>query len=305
MELVRVEGLVKEYPPFRLGPLDLEVPGGYVVGLVGPNGAGKSTFLKMLVNLVRPSRGRLECFGLEYPQGEREIKRRIGFVPEEPFLYPEMNAAWLGRFVSRYYPTWDGARYTELLRRFGVDPRQPTGKLSRGTKVKVELALALAHRPDLLILDEPTSGLDPLVRRELLEELVESVQDERCSVIFSTHITEDVERIADYVAFLVQGRLALMADRETLRQEWQEFWLDDPGGDLPGVVRREQGAGRLHRLWVSRATSAGRVLQEKGIRPFRSRALELDEILQVLVTGEGRPGSRPGEERTATREVSL
>src|SRR5690606_4993561 len=119
-------------------------------------------------------------------------------------LYPELNAAWLGRFVSAYYPTWDEARYTELLRRFGVDPHRPTGQPSRGTQVKVELALALAHRPDLLILDEPTSGLDPLVRRELLEELVESVQDERRSVIFSTPITEDVERIADYVAFLVQ-----------------------------------------------------------------------------------------------------
>ncbi|HHV54201.1 MAG TPA: ABC transporter ATP-binding protein [Firmicutes bacterium] len=168
---VRLEGVVKEYRDFTLGPIDLELEPGCITALIGPNGAGKTTLLRLIMGMARPTRGRVTVFGLPHANNHHRILSRIGFVPEEPFLYDELNLAWLGRFVSRLYPDWDEVEFQRLLARFDVPARKQVKELSKGTRVKAELALALAHHPDLLILDEPTSGLDPLVRSEVLGEL--------------------------------------------------------------------------------------------------------------------------------------
>jgi ABC-2 type transport system ATP-binding protein len=147
---------------------------------------------------------------------EIEVKQRIGYVPENHEFYSDMTVSWTAQFVGRQYPTWNEARFRELLHRYNVDPRKKIGALSKGTKAKLAMALALAHRPELLILDEPTSGLDPVVRRELLSDLVEFVADGDRSVLFSTHITSDLERVADYITFIVDGRVAASDEREAM-----------------------------------------------------------------------------------------
>lgn len=278
------QGLVKKYARFQLGPLDLDLQPGYVYGIVGPNGAGKTTLLKLLMNLARPTAGSCRLFGMDYAGDEQAIKQRIGFVPEEPFLYQLMNAQWFGRFAAPFYPEWNATLYRQMLAQLHVDDMKPVKALSRGTKVKLELALALSHNPDLLLLDEPTSGLDPLVRREILDLLADMVQDERKTVVFSTHITEDVERIADYIIFLVNGSVALMADRETLRDNWQELLLDAADArNLPGIVRIKHSDQPTVQVVVSDAAAAMTHLRGIGKAPLHQRPLALDEILGELV----------------------
>jgi ABC-2 type transport system ATP-binding protein len=278
--VISIKSLKKTFKKFQLGPLDLDFQQGYVYGIIGPNGAGKTTLLKILMNLTHPSSGDVRIFGLSYANDEANIKRRIGFVPEEPYLYRLVDAQWLGRFVSAYYPNWDAAVYQRLLHELNVDMRQPVHLLSRGTKVKLELAMALAHKPDLLILDEPTSGLDPIVRREILHLLSEVVQDERRTVLFSTHITEDAERVADHIVFIVDGGIALMGEREALRTQWRELIVDaNDVRQLTGVIRTEDAGQGTVRVIVGEGYNGQADMQRFVIN---ERPLALDEILAEL-----------------------
>lgn len=290
---VRLEGVVKEYRDFTLGPVDLELEPGCITALIGPNGAGKTTLLRLIMGMARPSRGQVTVFGLPYANNHRRIVSRIGFVPEEPFLYDEVDVTWLGRFVSRLYPDWDEGEFQHLLARFDVPLHKQVKELSKGSRVKAELALALAHHPDLLILDEPTSGLDPLVRREVLDELQAVIaHTEQAAVLFSTHITEDVERIADQVAFLVNGQLALLAAQDALRDKWMELWVDEAArpprevAALPEVFSAEPAGAGTIRVITRDAAATLKVCHAGAIR---KRPLGLDEILGLLsANGNGK-----------------
>jgi ABC-2 type transport system ATP-binding protein len=284
LPVIETNELVKNYSAFQFGPLNISLAPGYVYGIVGPNGAGKTTLLKLLMNLLPPSSGTVKVFGEFYAFREKAIKQRIGFVPEEPFLYRNMNAHWFGQFTQAHFPTWSSGKYDELLRKFGVDQTKPTKLLSKGNRVKLQLALALAHTPDLLILDEPTSGLDPLVRQDILSEIAGVVRDENTSVIFSTHITEDVERIADYVLFIINGNLSLMEQRDVLREQWQEWVMDASDvKQLPGLLYIRDTGQPVVRVVVSQASSAMQYLKDKGANPLNRRSLGLEEILAELV----------------------
>ncbi|MBE3576468.1 MAG: ABC transporter ATP-binding protein [Limnochordales bacterium] len=287
---VRLEGVVKEYRDFTLGPINLELEPGYITALIGRNGAGKTTLLRLIMGMARPTRGRITVFGLSYADNHHRILSRIGFVPEEPFLYDEMDVAWIGRFVSRLYPGWDQDEFRRLLAHFDVPARKQIKELSKGSRVKAELALALAHHPDLLILDEPTSGLDPIVRREVLEELQAVIaRSDRATVLFSTHITEDVERIADRVAFLVEGRLALLATQDELREKWMELWLDENARPLheltalPEVFAAEPAGAGTIRVITRDAPATLKICHTSAIR---KRPLAFDEILGLLSAGK-------------------
>lgn len=291
---VRLEGVVKEYRDFTLGPIDLELEPGCITALIGPNGAGKTTLLRLIMGMARPTRGRVTVFGLPHANNHHRILSRIGFVPEEPFLYDELNLAWLGRFVSRLYPDWDEVEFQRLLARFDVPARKQVKELSKGTRVKAELALALAHHPDLLILDEPTSGLDPLVRSEVLGELRTVIAHAgQAAVLFSTHITEDVERIADRVAFLVRGQLALLAAQDDFREQWMELWVDETARPLqeltalPEVFSAEPAGAGTIRIVTRDAAATLKACRSGAIR---KRPLNLDEILALLSANGGGHG---------------
>ncbi len=298
-----LRGVVKRHRSFQLGPVDLEVPPGSVTALVGPNGAGKTTLIRIIMGLAAPSEGSVRLFGRVPDPDDISTKAAIGFVPEEPFLYPEMTAQWHGRYAGAHFPTWDEALYRELLHRLGVPPQRQVKELSKGSRVKAELALALAHRPRLLVLDEPTSGLDPLVRGEVLQELARTAAGGKAGVLFSTHITEDVDRIADRVVFLVSGKVRLAEERERLRECWQELWLDVRGQAPdawaaaldPEVVLDVEPAGAGYVRLIARDADA--VLQKlQGRTPaslVRQRPLRLDEILGWLA-GPDRGATKVG-----------
>lgn len=215
-------GVRKQFGAFTLDIADLQLPRGVVLGLVGQNGAGKSTLIKILINLIYPDRGEVILLGMRQPVDELAIKQRLGYVSENPTFYEELTVGAMARVVSGFYPSWNRQTYDQYLSTFELDPKKRIKQLSKGMKVKLGIALALSHHPDLLILDEPTSGIDPVMRRELLQEILAVIQDERRTVVFSSHITQDVEQIADYVAILQDGKLAEFDDRESLLGRWQQ-----------------------------------------------------------------------------------
>lgn len=214
--VLKLDRVSKSYPGFELQDVSFELPRGYIMGLIGPNGAGKTTTIRLIMNLARPDSGKIRLFGIDSSRSPQETKRRIGYVGENQNFYDEMRVSWTAGFVRQYYPQWDQGLFQTMLDRFGVDPKKKVGALSKGTRVKLACALAIAHHPELLILDEPTSGLDPVVRQELLAELLAFVRAGDRSVLFSSHITQDLERIADYITLIIGGRIVDSTDKEDL-----------------------------------------------------------------------------------------
>ncbi|MBX2802434.1 MAG: ABC transporter ATP-binding protein [Myxococcales bacterium] len=187
--------------------LQLRVPTGVVYGLLGRNGAGKTTTLRMLLGILRPDEGELVFDGASLRRGTPKTRQRIGYVSQQQHFYPWMRVRRLGRFVGSFYPTWRDELFEELLGELAIEPAQRVGELSGGTRMKLALALALAHEPPLLILDEPTAGVDPVTRREILDHLRRLVDRQGRTVLFSTHHVSEIEDIGDEVGILHEGRI--------------------------------------------------------------------------------------------------
>jgi len=200
-----------------LDDVSLSVPRGSVFGLVGENGAGKSTLIKHILGLWRAQAGTVRVFGTDPVLQPAAVLRRIGYLSEQPDLADWMRVDELLRYTSAFYPNWDPA-YAESLRvQFGLDPRARVATLSKGQRAKLGLLAAQAHRPDLLLLDEPSSGLDPIVRRDILEAIIRAVADDGRTVLFSSHLLDEVERVSDHLAMLHQGRLILCAPLDQIK----------------------------------------------------------------------------------------
>jgi ABC-2 type transport system ATP-binding protein len=223
MSLVKVQNLEKHYPQFTLGNVSFQLDAGYVLGIIGPNGSGKTTTIQLMMDLLPADGGSVELFGMDYKKHTLEIRRKTGYVGEEQYFYENRTVDWTERFVSGFYPQWDRNRFEELLHMFAISRTKKIKELSKGMKVKLSLALSLSYDPLLIILDEPTSGLDPLIRRELLGILSQLTSDEKHSVILSSHITEDISRIADYVLFLVDGKVRVFSEKDSLLANWKRI----------------------------------------------------------------------------------
>ncbi len=269
----------KAYKGFSLDIPSLTLKRGYVLGLIGRNGAGKSTTLKIAMNLIYPDSGKVAVLGKSQPQFELDIKRKVGYVDETPKFYEEMSVSWMAKLVSKYFPTWDDNLYKGYLHKFDLEPKKRIKDLSKGMRMKLALTLALSHRPELLILDEPASGIDPVLRRELMGEISEVVNDENRTVILSSHITQDIEQIADYVAILENGLLAEFADKESLLDRWKKVsWTS---GTVPeGLFVSLESDGSRH-LGVTDNCSAEFLssLKQAGASNVKTTPVSLDEIL--------------------------
>jgi ABC-2 type transport system ATP-binding protein len=206
--VLRTRNLTRSFGKVRaVDDIDLEVPQGAIYGFLGRNGAGKTTTLRMLMGVLRPDRGEIELLGRRSVRIRSAQKRLIGYVSQEQFFYPWMTAERLGAFVGSFYPTWDRTEFNRLLALLDVPPQRKAIDLSGGTRSKLALALALAHRPALLLLDEPTSGLDPVARREFLEILAHESKRLGQTALFSSHLVDEVQFVAQRVGILDEGRL--------------------------------------------------------------------------------------------------
>ena len=217
---IEISGLCKRYPDFFLDHVDLTVPGGSIVGLIGENGAGKSTTLKCILNLVRRDEGSIRIFGRDNLQEDRSIKQDIGVVLDECFFHDSLRLGDVNAILAPIYTRWDRAAFQSLCRQFGLPEKKTVKEYSRGMKMKLSLAAALAHHPRLLILDEATSGLDPVVRDEILDVFLSFIQDEDHAILLSSHITSDLEKAADYITYIHKGKVALSGAKDELLERY-------------------------------------------------------------------------------------
>lgn len=214
--VLEVSNLKKNFKGFSLNNVGFKLEQGYIMGFIGPNGADKSTTIKLIMNLLKKDGGEIKVFGLDNIRHEKEIKNRIGFVYDENHFYEELTPQEMKRVIAPFYRNWDEEAFHRYIREFELPVKKKIKDLSKGMKTKFSLAVALSHHADLLIMDEPTSGLDPIVRSELLEILSSLLQDETKAVFFSTHITSDLDKIADYVTLIDNGEIVLSAPKDDL-----------------------------------------------------------------------------------------
>ena len=230
--VLQAHGLGKKYGRrWALTDCDLEVPAGHVVGLVGPNGAGKSTLLNLAVGMITPTAGSVEV--LSAPAGTQQAK--VGYVAQDTPTYSRLSVADHLRLGARLNPAWDDSLAQQRIQRLKLDPKQRAGRLSGGQRAQLALTLGLAKRPDLLILDEPVAALDPLARREFLQDLMEAVADQELSVVLSSHLVSDVERACDYLIVLVDSRVQVSGEIDTLLAT--HFRLTGPRRDQKDLPR--------------------------------------------------------------------
>lgn len=220
MNALELRGLEKHYPDFDLGPLDLTIPGGTICGLIGENGAGKSTTMRLILDTLERDGGTVTILGKDNRRDLVKTKEELGVVLDETGLPGCLNAVQIGKVMEGIYPNWDAQRYAQLCRKFELPQNKSFKNYSRGMKMKQNLAVALSHHPKLLLLDEATNGLDPVVRDEVVELLLDFARDESHSILVSSHIVSDLEKLCDTIAFLHKGRLLLCEDKDVLREEY-------------------------------------------------------------------------------------
>ena len=244
MEALRVEGLCKQYPAFALKNVSFSMEAGTIMGFIGRNGAGKTTTLKSMLRLVHPDAGSVTVCGLDTAEDEMAVKACIGFVTGTAAYYPRKRLGQLTAATRRFYPDWDEARYQDCLRRFALDEGKHVSELSEGMKVKYQLALAMSHHAQLLILDEPTSGLDPAARDDLLGLFLELVAQDGASVLFSTHITSDLEACADTITYIRNGEIFASEPRRAFTERYRYLRCDE--AKLPPELAAKLIAPRRH-----------------------------------------------------------
>ncbi len=218
--ILSVKGLSKKYDNFELNNINIELPKGMIMGLIGENGAGKSTTIKAILNLIHTEEGKIEIFGLDNKKEERKIKEDLGVVLDDSFLSEYLNATDIHKIMKNMYKNWDEKLYFSYLENFKLPKNKRLKEYSSGMKMKLKIMVALSHHPKLLILDEPTSGLDPIARNEILDLLQEFIQDENHGILVSSHITSDLEHIADYITFIHNGEKIFSKTRDELLENY-------------------------------------------------------------------------------------
>ena len=243
--LLEVQGISKEYPSFTLKNVSFQIPEGFIMGFIGPNGAGKTTTIKAILQMLAPTRGSIRIFGKEQSPDDVSYREDIGIVMDFPMYADVWTVKDVEAALSPFYKNWNKARYQSLCQKFSLPLASKVKDISRGMKVKLMVTVALSHDAKLLILDEPTSGLDPVARDELMEILQDFISDGSRSVLFSTHITSDLEKIADYITFIKKGEIIFTGEKDALMEQFVQV----RGGNLPPDLHthiiglRQHGAG--------------------------------------------------------------
>ncbi|MCI8547033.1 MAG: ABC transporter ATP-binding protein [Clostridia bacterium] len=217
--VIEITGLKKKYDnKFELGEIDIDIPSGSIVGLIGENGAGKTTLIKSILNIIKIDKGNIKIFGKDYKN--ENVKEEIGVVLDNTFFPELLTLKDINNSMKSIYKNWDSDLYFSYLKEFDLPENKTIKSLSKGMRKKLEIATSLAHKPKLLILDEPTSGLDPVIRSEVLDIFLKFIEDDEHSILLSTHITSDLEHIADKIVFIDEGKIVLEKSRDEIMDDY-------------------------------------------------------------------------------------
>ncbi len=291
----RLENLTKAYPGFQLGPLNLQLEPGTVLGYIGPNASGKTTTFHCMTGLVRPDGGRVEIFGCQTDPNRREWKLDIGYVGDIHAFFEGWTGEANLRFRSRFYPNWSNAMAQDLARRFELPLNVKARDLSSGNRVKLSLISALAHSPKLLLLDEPTTGLDPVVRREVLDALFEVLEAGDRSIFYATHILPDISRLADELAFLGNGKILQRHSKDDLLDTWRRISFRYPGSlDRLEAIVETKSEGSSHRVISCDHAVTMHTLKSMGAEAIEALRMSIDEIAVEILKGGKHVADRQG-----------
>ena len=280
---LEIKDLCKSYGDFALDHVNLTIPGGTIMGLIGENGAGKTTTIKCILNLIRRDAGEISIWGRDNLREERAARAGVGVVLDECFFHDSLRPRDLDRVLGPVFPDWDRGLYGDYLDKFRLPANKLIREFSRGMKMKLSLAAALAHRPRLLILDEATAGLDPVVRDEILDEFLAFIQDEDHAILISSHITSDLEKAADYITYLHQGKVVLSEAKDVILDSYgraagtaEQFAQVDPAD----LVRVRRGSFGWEGLVADRAAF------QRKYRDLLVEKTTLEDIMLFIGKGE-------------------
>jgi ABC-2 type transport system ATP-binding protein len=286
--MLEIQGLEKKLEGFTLQDVNIKLPKGYIMGLIGENGAGKTTLLNLILGLYKPTKGQIIIDGMTYENQEKEIRNLLGYVLVDDVFSGEMKLIDQADMYGKYYENYDRTLFLDYCKRFELEEKKKYKKLSKGEKLKFQFAFALAHKPKLLILDEPTANFDPEFREEFLKIITEFVADGENSVLLATHMTEELDRIADYVTFLHKGKVKFSVDRSELEKKYRLVSGEDYKINL---IKKERV---IHKEKGKYATTA---LVEHTNHSFYSNDLDItvpgiEDIMYHIIKSEQEGGKR-------------
>lgn len=280
---IEVSNLTKHYNNFTLDHVNFQIPQGSVVGMIGENGAGKSTTIKAILQLIRPEEGKIKVFGKENGLEARELKEQIGVVLDESYFPENLKIPQISKIMKNLYENWENEKFLEYCEKFSL----PTGKaykeFSKGMKMKLAIAVALSHKTKLLILDEATSGLDPVVRNEILDIFLDFVQEEDHTILLSSHITSDIEKIADYILLIHDGKCLLFEEKDRLIYEYGMVHCRE---DQVKELDQKEILGMRRNAFETEVLVKNRRELEQKNRELVIDRVSIEDILLYIVKGQ-------------------
>lgn len=284
-DIFSLKRVKKNYNTFSLNDVDIDCKEGTIMGLIGPNGAGKTTIINMLAGTRHPESGQIEIFGKRICDLSNEDRAKIGVIYDSNSLPEALNTAEIEKvFKGIYKSVWDAKKYYAVIDRLGIPKGKTIKEMSRGNKIKLNVATALAHNPDLLILDEITGALDPIAREEMMEVFLEFIQDEKKSIFFSSHITTDLEKIADYITFINEGSIVFSKEKDSLLYNY--FIIRCKASrfsqlNTNGIVAYRENAGSYDIIWDKEKESLDEYRDD-----FIIERPSIEEIMLIITRGE-------------------
>lgn len=277
---VEIKQLQKKIDDFKLGPIDLQVEPGTITALIGNNGSGKSTLLKLIMHLAKPDTGNIQIAGKPVSEKDERWKTEVAYQPQSTMGYAPFTGESLKEMISRWYPDWDESLFLKIVQLFDVPINKRFGKLSQGAQQKLVLALTIARNAPVLILDEPTSFMDIPSKKILIDLLTDWMDQGNRSIIFASHQTEDIQKLADYLVILNKGTMVGAYEKDKLTENYKRYWMHDrlPEQEIPGEAYRE---GRS--IISNQSEETETFLSNQGISWTNRTAVELDEIITLFL----------------------
>ena len=279
---IEIKNLSKSYEDFCLNNIILNIPKGSIVGLIGENGAGKSTLISSLLGIIKSSYEELKIFGMDFKTDEIQIKKDIAVIFDTTHYDDEFTPKFIGQILSKVYSNWDQATYLKYIHQFNLPMKKKIKKFSRGMKMKLEFAIAFSHDAKLLILDEATSGLDPIIRDEILSIIREYTEDENHTVLMSSHITSDLDKISDYIAYIHEGELLFMKPYDELREEYGVLHV---GKELLDSLNREDIIGYIKGAYSYTILVKNRLAIQSVFKDLEIMRPTVEEIMLFYAKG--------------------